>query len=207
VFNTSTQEFTFYNTSTTTIFSTTTVFSTSRSTGTSRATGTSRSTGTSRFTSKETSRNTTYNTSRNTTFNTARNTTISTTYATEFATSTSTTFNTTYVTTFNTTASLQTRYRTSSVFKAIFACDNTTSIQVYRLVNNNSSAVVTVNDNLYTNSSGTSALASGNYGISTSFFGSASVVATVGTGGLVTAVLSCGGGPGDGPGGGGGPQF
>ena len=70
---------------------------------------------------------------------------------------------------------------------------------VYRLVNNNSSAVITTNDNLYTNSSGTSALSSGKWGITSSALSTVCFVATVGSGGLVTGVFdcSCGGGGGD----------
>jgi hypothetical protein len=79
--------------------------------------------------------------------------------------------------------------------------------------NSSSSATVEVNDNLYTNSSGSSSLSGGNYGISQNNGGNAVKVATVSAyGGLVTAVHNCnsggggrgGGGGGSDPGGGGG---
>tara|TARA_R100000278_G_scaffold14037_2_gene14781 strand:+ start:522 stop:779 length:258 start_codon:yes stop_codon:yes gene_type:complete len=74
------------------------------------------------------------------------------------------------------------------------------------LKNNPSSTVtVEVNDNLYTNSAGTSPLGAGNYGISLFTGGNAVRVATVSSsGGLVTAVHVCNTGGGGRGGGGGG---
>tara|TARA_A100001201_G_scaffold2131_8_gene5314 strand:- start:6340 stop:6606 length:267 start_codon:yes stop_codon:yes gene_type:complete len=77
---------------------------------------------------------------------------------------------------------------------------------VYILKNNpSSSLVVEVNDNLYTNSAGTSPLGAGNYGISLFTGGNCVRVATVSSsGGLVTAVHVCNSGGGGRGGGGGG---
>ena len=172
VFNTS--RTTTFNTSTTTVTRFNTTFGTSRGTGESRNTGTSRNTAESRNTGESRSTTTTH------TYGTSRNTT----------------------TVFSTTASLQTRYRTViNYFKANFACGQSVSSTIYRLVNNNSSAVVTTGDNLYTNSSGTTALTSGNWGITSNAMHTVCYVAQVGSGGLVTGVYdcSCGSGGGDFP--------
>jgi len=107
---------------------------------------------------------------------------------------------------FNTTASLQTRKRTFSYFKAAFACGDTAATTVYReVLSGQTSAVIAVNDKLYTNSAGTSALSSGKYGITLSSGTPTNVclVATVNSSGQVTAVHDCQCGGGGGGGGGG----
>tara|TARA_Y100000401_G_scaffold32663_1_gene24089 strand:- start:590 stop:958 length:369 start_codon:yes stop_codon:yes gene_type:complete len=111
---------------------------------------------------------------------------------------------------FSTATSLQVRARTNSSFTPASNCYNAAFNLVYRLVNYgpNSSQVISAGDNLYTNSSGSSPLSSGHYGIAINTGGNATRVATVSSsGGLVTAVHVCtggGGGPGGGRGGGGG---
>ena len=159
-----------------------------------------------------TSRTTTYNTSTttvtvytssfNTSFNTSRNTLTarSTTTTHTYGTSRNTT------TTYNTTQVLPSRARTNSVAFPSSNCNNSTFVTIYILKNNSSSsATVEVNDNLYTNSSGTTSLSGGNYGISQNSGGNAVLVATVSSfGGLVTAVHNCSGGGGGRGGGGGG---
>ena len=108
-------------------------------------------------------------------------------------TSTFTVFNTTTV--YNTAAATQLRYRTNQQTFSFFSCSAGLAAAVYRVLGsgNSSAQVIQVNDFLYTNSGGTSALSAGNYGIGDSAISGADFQITVGNAGRVTGALSCGG--------------